>query len=255
MAAFELSKWYLDYVTESGDAAIAYVGAVRWGALRLHFSSLLQSAGRDVTQRNSLRRPSLPAVSGERVSWSSEPLGFSASWRADSTPLRETIFASDEGEVEWRCLIPCGRIEGAGAGFGYVERLTMTLAPWRIPIRELRWGRFCSASDWIVWIDWTGSYSTRIAYRNGQAVRPARLGESEIVLEDGARLSMDRSLVLRVGPLGTTALSSIPGVGRTFPARLLQVHESKWRSRARLEHPGRPPVDGWAIHEVVRWPR
>jgi hypothetical protein len=256
MAAFQLSKWYLDSVTESGNASIAYVGALRWGPLHLRYASLLRSAGHEVTQRNSLRQPRLPAVTGELVSWSAEPLDFAGTWHTDSTELRETVFANEEGSVEWHCLVPCGRSDAAGdAGLGYVEHLTMTVAPWRIPIRELRWGRFCSASDWAVWIDWQGEYSRRIVYRNGEAAPAARIEDSEVLFDDGARLAMDRSLSLRNGALGTTALSSIPGVSRIFPARLLQVTECKWRSRARLERPGRPAVEGWAIHEVVRWPR
>ena len=43
MAAFRLSKWYLDCVTDSGDASIAYTGTVDWGFVHLHFSSLLET--------------------------------------------------------------------------------------------------------------------------------------------------------------------------------------------------------------------
>jgi len=67
--------------------------------------------------------------------------------------------------------------------------------------------------------------------------------------QDGARLSLDCSLVLRQGPLGSTALSVIPGIRQTFPARMLQVNETKWRSQGRLECPGGSTVQGWAIHE------
>jgi hypothetical protein len=256
MAAFQLSKWYLDCVTDSGNASIAYVGDLHWGPVHLHYSSLLRSAGNDVTQQNSLRRPNLPELSGSSISWNSAPFEFAAAWKADSTEVRETVFKNEEGLVDWHCLMPRARVRtGNDSGLGYVEHLTMTIPPWKIPIQHLRWGRFCGASDWAVWIDWQGEFSNRILYLNGSSVPGSTIEDQQISFEDGSCLTMDRSLTLRKGPLGTTVLSSIPGVSKILPARLLQVHECKWRSRARFESPGRPPVEGWAIHEIVSWPK
>jgi hypothetical protein len=140
-------------------------------------------------------------------------------------------------------------------GLGYAEHLTMTVPPWKLPIQTLRWGRFTSASDWIVWIDWQGEFSRRIVYRNGKNAAPSVLEDDRIEFDDGYRLRMDRSLTIREGALGTTALSAVPGIRKTFPARLLEIDECKWRSRGRLEKPGSPAVEGWAIHEIVTWPK
>jgi hypothetical protein len=82
-----------------------------------------------------------------------------------------------------------------------------------------------------------------------------QIADDRIEFADGSRLVMDQSLLMRDGPLGTTALAAIPGVRSTYPGRLLQVTETKWRSRARLEKQGEQAAAGWAIHEVVRWPR
>ena len=43
-------------------------------------------------------------------------------------------------------------------GTGYAERILITIPPWRLPIRELRWGRWIgeAASRSVVWIDWRG---------------------------------------------------------------------------------------------------
>ncbi|HVN17957.1 MAG TPA: hypothetical protein VMU05_04270 [Dongiaceae bacterium] len=256
MPPFHLSKWYLDFVTDSGDVSIAYVGDLRWGPVHLHFSSLLRSTGTEVTQQNSLRKPNLPACSGDKIEWISKQFDFSAIWHAASSELRETVFANSDGCVEWHCLMPQAHArKNSHPALGYVEHLTMTIPPWKIPIHQLRWGRFCSASDYAVWIDWQGEYSKRILYRNGNSTTVSEIDDEQIVFADGSRLTADRSLTLRSGPLGTTALSSIPGLSKTFPARLLQVNECKWRSRARLESPGHDPVEGWAIHEVVTWPQ
>jgi len=251
MPVFQLSKWYLDCVTDSGNALIAYIGDLHWGPVSFHFSSVLRSSGMQVMQQHSLREQSRPLVREDEVSWHSPQFGLAGVWHADSSAVRETVFENEIGSVEWHCLMPRARAcIGSDSGFGYVECLTM-----KMPIQYLRWGRFCSTSDWIGWIDWQGEYSKRIMYFNGETVSAASIEDERILFDDGSSLNMDRSLTLRKGLLGTTALSSIPGLANIFPARLLQVHEYKWRSRAQLLRPGIPPVEGWAIHEIVSWPR
>lgn len=177
-------------------------------------------------------------------------------WQADSAEIRETVYASGAGSIEWRCFMPRAAVRiNKRFGLGYAEHLNITIAPWKLPIRTLRWGRFATLSDWIVWIDWVGDFTRRVVYWNGEIAPASVLDDGQIEFLDGARLAMDRSLVLRQGPLGGTALSIIPGVRDTFPARLLEVNECKWRSRARLERPGRSTVEGWTIHERVEWPK
>ncbi|MGD1102179.1 MAG: hypothetical protein ABSA59_08940 [Terriglobia bacterium] len=256
MAAFRLSKWYLDCVTDSGDTSIAYTGAIDWGMVRLHYSSLLESTANGIKVRHSVRERNEPKTKDDSISWRTNALHIDALWQADSVALRETLFRCEDGSVEWHCLMPRARTRfGARFGLGYAENLIMTIPPWQLPIENLRWGRFTSASDWVVWIDWQGEFSRRIVYLNGESAPTLVLEDARIKFVDGALLTMDRSLVIRDGPLGTTTLSAIPGVRRTFPARLLQVHESKWRSRARLELPNGSGVEGWVIHERVRWPK
>jgi len=255
-AAFKLSKWYLDCVTDLGDASIAYIGMVDWGPIRVHYSSILENRAELVRARYSLRPQTEPTIDHGSLHWRSGALKIDGEWRADSAAIRETVFSSGDGLIEWQCFMPRARARiGNRIGLGYVEHLRMTIAPWRMPIRTLRWGRFSTGSDWIVWIDWLGDFTRRIVYRNGQVAPTSLLEDGQIGFGDGARLTMDRSLVLREGPLGTAALSAIPGIRRTFPARLLNVNECKWRSRARLERPGESPAEGWAIHERVEWPK
>jgi hypothetical protein len=253
MAGFELSKWYLDCVTDCGDASIAYTGMLHWGPVRLHYASLLESTAGCVRTAHSLRPQAEPIVDHCSLRW--RALKIDAEWQAGAAGVRETIFASAAGSVEWHCLMPRADARiNSRSGLGYAEHLNMTIAPWKLPIRTLRWGRFATPSDWIVWIDWLGEFTRRIVYRNGQMAATTLLDDGEIEFRDGARLLMDRSLVLREGPLGATVLSVIPGVRDTFPARLLRINECKWRSRARFERPGASPVEAWAIHERVDWP-
>jgi hypothetical protein len=254
--AFKLSKWYLDSVTGAGDVSIAYTGSVRWGLIHLHYSSLLETTAGCVTTRSSLREQAEPMLQGDSLRWQSSALDFDGRWQADSVALRETVYSGVDGAIEWDCLMPQARTSLQDrCGLGYAEHLTMTVPPWKMAIQTLRWGRFTSESDWIVWIDWQGDFSRRIVYRNGKDDPPRVLEDDKIKFSDGCRLLMDRSLTIREGPLGTTALSAIPGIRKTFPTRLLEIDECKWRSRARLEKPGSPAVEGWAIHERVTWPK
>ena len=256
MAAFELSKWYLDCVTSSGDASIAYSGMVNWGPIRLHYASLLESTAESVRSRHSLRTQTEPNIDHGLLRWRSGALKLDGEWKADSVEIGETIFASGAGSIEWHCLMPRAQARMHNRlGLGYAEHLNITIAPWKLPIRTLRWGRFGTPSDWIVWIDWMGDFTRRIVYRNGEMAPTSVIEDYQIEFLDGARLILDRSLLLREGSLGAAALSAIPGVRETFPARLLNVNECKWRSRARFERPGMSTVEGWAIHERVEWPK
>jgi hypothetical protein len=256
MPAFKLSKWYLDCVTDAGDASIAYTGTAHWGVVRLHYSSLLESTGGLVTSQHSLREQDEPAVEGNLIRWQSKTLGMEGEWESSSAPLRETIYSSPEGSITWHCFMPKAITRFRDRrGLGYAEHLTMTIAPWKLPIDTLLWGRFTSAQDSVVWIDWQGESPRRLVFVNGEPVSVSVLDDDRIEFQDGSLLTMDRSLVLREGALGSTALSVIPGIRKTFPARLLQVNECKWRSRTRFQSPGKPAVEGWAIHERVSWPK
>jgi len=118
-------------------------------------------------------------------------------------------------------------------------------------MRQLRWGRFVSSSDTLVWIDWLGPYTTRLAIHNGRERTLQSVSETELSL-DGATLRMEEGLQLRAGRLGSTILPGVPGLKKLLPRSLFNIEEHKWRSRGILdtEH---GQSQGWVIHEVVHW--
>ncbi len=233
---FHLSKWYLDCVTADGQVFLAYWARLRWRALTLNYSSVLDGPC-------SIKPCPEPACAGDRVEWHAPELGVDGVWHALDPAASRTLYDSN-GAVDWHCVLPRGRAEIRYGnqclhGLGYVEQLTMTVPPWRLPIDELHWGRLLTESGSLVWIDWRGPSPLQVVLRNGV------LADSALVAE----VHLDRSLVLRDGVLGGTALSVVPRIDRLFPFRILQVQETKWRSHGVLDG-----VSGWAIHEVVRWP-
>ena len=244
-----MSKWYLDCVTDAGDVSIAHTGAVDLGPVKFHYSSLLESSGDEIISEQSLRAHAPPQILPTSIQWQT------SEWMRDSPERKQTIFADGTGVIDWHCVQPRARARMRDRiGLGYVEHLVMTIAPWQLPIDTLRWGRFLAPAEWIVWIDLQGPSPRRFVYRNGKSDAAVVVNDDRLEFRDGTQLLMDRALVLRDGPLGTTALAAIPGIRDTLPARLLQVRECKWRSRARLCSPGAPPVASWAIHERVNWP-
>jgi hypothetical protein len=245
---FELSKWYGDCISECGDLRIAYSARVRYGHLKVGYSSLLDGEAAS----HSLRRARIEDE-GQTLSWAAP--GLSANWTRQDAELRATVFESKEGAVEWRCAIPKG---GASvneiSGLGYAEHVRMTIAPWKLPIRTLRWGRFLTPHTTLIWIDWQGPFTTRLVFLNGQRVLAETLDDGGLLLDNGVLISLDRAHVVRQGSLGSTVFAAVPGIGRIAPARMFRVEECKWKSRARMQSPGGAAEDGWCIHEAVNWP-
>jgi len=258
-----LSKWYLDCVSEAGDVFICYAATVRWNALSVNYSSLLEkrSAG-PPTMRTSLRGFSTPEIYGSVIKWSSPSLSLAASWRARSPPIERTIFQSELGEIRWSCLAPIADAEinlkdrPCQLGLGYAEHMSMSIPPWQLPIDELRWGRYLSDDDHLTWIDWHGPHPLTLVFHNGNTIDGARVTDGEIICA-GSRLTISRTgrSVLREGKLTNTALAMIPGIRNLIPSRILDAYETKWCSKGSMKNPGGSDSAGWVIHEVVRWGR
>lgn len=259
-SGFLLSKWYLDCVTCDGSAFIGYAASLSWKGLSLSYSSVLRYRPEEgVRTDTTLEEFSTPEAAGQTIRWSSPRLRVEGTWEADARPLSRTLLESDAGGIEWNCLHPRAhasiRVGGTRLeGLGYVEQLSMTIPPWRLPFEELRWGRFLSEADSLVWIDWRGGDSLNLSFHNGVRVEGALPSDKEFTA-GAVRLDLGESTVLRDGVLGDTVLPSIPGVGRLFPFRILRTRECKWLSRGVLKSSNAEVGNGWAIHEVVRWPR
>jgi len=257
--SFLLTKWYLDCVAENGDAVILYVADLRWNALTIHYGSLLTVLAGEVSTTSSLRGSAMPAIQDGTIAVNLPQLGVEGTWQESRSPIQRTIFQSEHGSVEWRCLQPMSHVDllvtgkKRLTGRGYAECLTLSVLPWKLPMHELHWGRFLSDTDAVVWIDWSGPHQYRIAVHNGEERQVSSVTQSEIVFADSdAQLVLDQGLVLRRGRLGDTVFPGISRLARLLPHSMLSVNECKWLSRGvmRLANTESP---GYAIHEVVKW--
>jgi hypothetical protein len=259
--SFLLTKWYFDCVAENGDTAIVYLAELAWDKLSVHYSSLLTARAGRVQEKSSLRKCPLPQLDRDTARLNLPHLGIEGTWRSLSAPLARAIFECTDGTVNWRCHQPLSQVDillqgdTRMIGLGYVECLTLTILPWKLPLEELHWGRFLSPHHTLVWIDWRGSYQWQTVFHNGEERKVRSLTESGILFADAEmRLDLDRGMVLRSGQLGETVFARISSLAKLRPRSLLSVEECKWRSRGVLRI-GNDIVPGWAIHEIVRWKR
>jgi hypothetical protein len=258
---FALSKWYLDVISADGLAFIGYAANLRWGTLRVNYASVLLARVGEAspTTRMTLVTGALPAEHGRQLAWRSESLGVSGAWQALDEPITRTLYTCVDGAVHWDCRMPRAnaRVEVGDIvveGLGYVERVDLTLKPWRMPIRELRWGRALAHDDGIVWVDWRGDserpHDIRIVQRSSGRLGPCTVDDHGIELDGTPMLQLDVGTPLRRGSLGVNVLQAMPrSITRRLPKFITEMHEHKTLCRAKLHE-----KNAWCIHEVVKFP-
>jgi len=246
---WSIRKWYLDCVADDGAAWIGYWGDVRWGSLHVSFVSSLIHDGVQTTTTNRVRADAEPHRDEHAVRWTAPSLGVDF---ALTPSAREVEMELHDGVV-WRCVAPCGdaivRMPGTNLhGRGYAEVLEMTVAPWSLPMRELRWGRAIGERTSLVWIQWSGAKPLQIAVRDGALADAVHIGDDEVRLADGTCVTMSKQIVLREDSLANT-LKPLRAIAPLLPRMLTGAIERKWRSRGTITTPDRPNDEGWVIHE------
>jgi hypothetical protein len=245
----------MDCVTDQGDAAILYCANFGWHGIRASYSSVLTVNGHSKESHSSMAGYHLSSDDNQIVVEFPQ-LKVAGQWQADAAAVERTVYENHSGSVVWNCLQPRSQVnlrvgEREYIGLGYAECLTLTLPPWQLPMRQLRWGRFVSPQDSLAWVDWQGDYSTSFAVHNGREYETLALSDSEVFIQN-LTLRMEESYPLRAGRLGSTILPTAPALSKLLPHLLFNIEEQKWRSRGRLSAQDRSS-DGWVIHEVVHW--
>jgi hypothetical protein len=240
-----IRKWYLDLVTQDGTVFIGYSLHVRWAGIKINCAaSLISPPDQHPVEKLALQAPARPHRRNGIVNWNCRQLGVQGTWRARARPLRRHLHRDQRGRIDWLCHQPvadCTVTAGDRTlrGSGYVEELRLSLAPWRLDIDQLSWGRFISRADSLVWIQWEGAEPLRLTLRNGRPVD----GDLPLVFGD--------TRTLRAAEL-TPVLRRIPVIGTLVARKFGETFEHKLLSRATLLD--KPDQPGWAIHETVNWP-
>lgn len=251
-----LEKFYLDVVGEDGGGCIGYATRLGAGLPVKPAAVLTWSAESDsvAVQRRTLRG-AMPRLESDDWSWHCSVLAVAGKWRSRAESVRETLWESADGCVYWSNLAPRAKVtlrlgERQIVGWGYLERLQLTVPPWQLPIHGLRWGRFVTADTSIVWIRWEHDEARSWLWVDGQRCEPRCISERSVEWA-GGRLVFHTHRQLRHGRLGETVFARWPQVVRFLPARVRAYEETKWCSRATLVLGARAEVSGWAIHEFV----
>lgn len=256
---FRLNKWYLDVVDDAGDIVILYWARVEWGPFRLNYgASLYRPQSKESAHRHTFRPGTVPVVTGGMTEWSCQALNVSGIWTNLLDKFECALTDEPRGFIRWDCVNPSAyakvRIDGNTVeGLGYAENLTMTLKPWQIPFRELRWGRFLSPSDSLIWIQWRGPTPQTWIWLNGVEQQFASVTEDRVEIPNiGLVLDLQKNEVLRSGFLNKNTLRFLRALGALIPG-WQSAHETKWLAWASLKRPERTE-SGWVVHEVIRWP-
>lgn len=250
----QLEKFYLDVITPSGAGAIVYAAGLRGIDLTLASVLTWDGPGRPV-QRHSLRGR-LPTVSASFAGWRCPALQAEGSWSPRAKPIGQTLWSTDGREVEWRAFAPAAdavlRIgERVFAGFGYAEQLRIAGAPWRLPIDTLRWGRFVSSTDSVVWIQWEHAATRSWLWHNGREGRATEVTDARVIWP-GHQLELPPGRTLRSGRLGATVFARWPAARRLLPAGIMAMQEAKACTEGTLTAADGRCSRGGVIHERVR---
>jgi hypothetical protein len=256
---FSLVKWYVDLVTQDGIALIAYAGRLCWRQLSMTYSSVMVSTadGRQY-EKHTFGRMESPQLDDDVLTWNQRALRVVGRWRRLQPPIRKQLIAGAKGEITWWCVMPCAdarvRVDGhVFDGLGYAEQVSLSISPWTLPFRTLRWGRHTSEHHAIVWIDWAGDDTRRYVWFNGVEQHGSRLGENSVGdLTGGTTLSWrDARDVCRRRPVAIIA-EDIPAPLHRLLTPMIALHEHKQLAPSTVESAG-APEDGWTLFEHVTW--
>ena len=255
---FELVKWYMDVVAEDGRAVFAYSAKLRWGAARVSVGSYCHRNIAGVLREESTFRPGRePAFEGGRLAWSCPRIALSGEWHAGAAPIERTLLSSERGTIDWHCLLPRARADvrvgdESLTGFGYAERLRITLPPAELPFRRLSWGRHLSSEHALVWIDWHNGPATRWIFLDGAEQPHAHLtplGIDSLTDNRSFRFGSPAELIHR--PAVTSIARLAPRLAHRIAGPLATLREHKQVARSQLLRGDRILDHGWSLYEEL----
>jgi hypothetical protein len=258
--AFRLTKWYFDCVEPGGRVVIGYWVSLAWGGLSIPWSSVtLYAPNAPPSRRSGMVRADEPLRDGRSLWWDASGVGCALEAELLQTGPAICLLSRDDGDVDWSCVAPAAavraRLDGHAPveGFGYIERLVVTLLPWHLPIRELRWGRWIAAdaARSLVWIDWRGDAPATWVLCDGALRRGGAVSETQI-RAGGETLEIANQRVLHARRLDDV-IRAIGPLRSLVPPTLLATEDTRWAGQGVLSGPEGRCVAGTAISELVRF--
>ena len=261
---FHLNKWFLDFVGENGDVMIFYAAKLTWHGWSASYTSWLRyDAASGVRLKSRFSNVQIPQIIDNIITWSDSNFGISGTWESLAKIIQTRIFDSDEGSLDWKCFQPVSKVQlkindREIAGRGYVEQLILTVPPWKIPMDELRWGRFGSHKYHMVWIELREKDKRQWLWLNGEKTENCIIEDDHISIPaKDLVLNLDRAVALesekKIFTVVEKIIRYIPGFNKVMPLKFLMADEFKWLSKGHLQSHRRTLASGMAIHELVNF--
>lgn len=255
---FALRKWYMDGTDQVGRSFIGYWSSLSWRGLSVVWQSIATYApGARPTRRWSVHKSRPPSRHGSSLLWESPPIAASVEMESSRPRIQQQLWRDDAtcAAVDWYCEAPVAVMrarldEKVFQGVGYAERIELTVPPWRLPIDELRWGRWCdeTATRSVVWIEWRGPEPRRWVFLDGALVEAS---VSEVMVSGASfHLKLTEPVGLEHRSLAD-ALVGLTPVLNVLPQSVRDMQERKWFSNGLLVADDGLSASGHAIHEVV----
>jgi hypothetical protein len=256
---FRLEKLYLDCIDDGGNCFIIYLARLEIFFIRIFFSSLIFSDTTGLTTVKSSLRKSDKHESGDLLIFNNSILQIEGEWVRIDHPIPQFRYTDKNNNVLiWNCHHPKALAEikfkgGSFKGFGYAETLSLTIKPVKLPIDELRWGRFLSDQYTITWINWKGVYPVNKLFCNGLEYTDSVFEESRITFAGGACiLCFNEIFSIRKGKLANL-FSKMPWMKILFSPGIMNTLENKYKAKSLLLRNQEISASGWSLYEIVIW--
>lgn len=250
MNIFRLEKWYFD-VTTPEEAWIGYSARINCLGFQLSYAqSLRVQNGHKPHLATSFRKHENPVLDSSLIGANTGLFHLNAQ-RASIPESNEILFQDTNGFVNWHCIEPSTTIHVNFphapdiVGKGYVEKLTMTMMPWKLPINALIWGRFIGAKHSVVWIHWHHTHPQSWLFVNGKKRLSHEITSTQVCGEHITLKIKNKQTLITAKPFKEhTRL-----LGYLLPS-LRTMHEEKWYAEGSLTIDGEHDY-GSIIHEYV----
>jgi hypothetical protein len=263
LSAMKLIKWYLDGISENGEAMVAYSAQLQFKRKNIGYSATLSiSENGNVESRYWLQASTLEQ-DGTYCRWQSPENAVAAHWQATSNAQTSAVqlWSASRGHVKWHNILPRAAVDVCGQGIsfqghGYVECLQMTLPPWQLPLQRLRWGRFANEHLSVCWIEWglRDQQWLRWMYVDGRPVEIVCFDDDRLRWRDGELLITGETRGIRNGYLRDTVLSKPDWLRQLLPDKAGGIHEDKYLARGAVHLENGQTQQGWVIDETVLFP-
>lgn len=261
---FHLNKWFLDFIGDNSETLIFYAAKLTFKGIEVYYTSCIHyNSESGLKVRSHFRNMKLPIKKDNLITWYDETFKISGSWHSLTKPLQARIFDGDDGYLDWKCMQPASRVQlklndKTIEGNGYVEQLILTTFPWNIPMNHLRWGRFHSLNDTVVWIELRKENKQQWLWLNGEKLSNCSIEDNCIVLQEkGVILNLDQGVVLesekKIFHVVKSLLHYLPGFNQLMSPKFLMATNYKWLSQGEFHKHGHLVSSGMAIHEWVNF--